>query len=67
MADTLNDSIDYIQAQIETTEQDLSETKAKLSRLRQDVLAMEARQRTEEALISGFNEALEMLEKAKNA
>lgn len=67
MADTLTDSIDYIQAQIETTEQDLSETKAKLSQLRQEVLAMEARQRTEEALISGFNEALEMLEKAKNA
>lgn len=67
MADTLADSIDYIQAQAETTEQELSETKAKLSRLRQDVIFLEQQQRTQEAMISGFNEALKMLEGAKNA
>lgn len=67
MADTLADSIDYIQSQVETTEQELSETNAKLSRLRQDVNFLEQQQRTQEAMISGFNEALELLEKAKNA
>lgn len=67
MADTLNDTAEYLTSQLETAKEEDEVLRRDISSQRQDLNALENRKRKSEAMISALETALENLKKASKA